>query len=94
MLGVTFVENQDAIFHHKKSFLQDIQCLMEKEFNYLVKMKKRAGADSARQSVQLDNEPSFGLSMAQIDEAMNFGSSIKEDMQMMKQGSVSARGAP
>jgi hypothetical protein len=64
VLGVTFVENQDAIFHHKKSFLQDIQCLMEKEFNYLVKMKKRAGTDFARQSVQLDNEPSFGLSMA------------------------------
>ena len=23
MLGVTFVDNQDNIFHHKKSFLQD-----------------------------------------------------------------------
>jgi len=52
VLGVTFVENQDAIFHHKKSFLQDIQCLLEKEFNYLVKsqVKKRAAGDAVRES--------------------------------------------
>lgn len=94
MLGVTFVENQDAIFHHKKSFIQDIQCLLEKEFNYFVKMKKRAGADFARQSVNLDTEPSFGLSMAQIDETMNLGASVRDDMSLMLKGSVSARAAP
>lgn len=52
VLGVTFVENQDAIFHHKKSFLQDIQALLEKEFNYLLKTSlRKKGGSSFRESV-------------------------------------------
>ena len=52
---------------------------MEKEFNYLFKMKKRAGTDFMRQSMNIDNEPSFGLSMAQIDEAMTYNASMREE---------------
>ena len=40
VLGVTFVENQDNIFHHKKSFLQDIRDLLEKEARFLEKQGK------------------------------------------------------
>lgn len=41
VLGVTFVENQDNIFHHKKSFLQDIRDLLEKEARFLEKQSKQ-----------------------------------------------------
>ena len=35
VLGYTFVENQDNIFHHKKSFVQDIRDLLEREVRYI-----------------------------------------------------------
>ena len=81
VLGVTFVENQDAIFHHKKSFLQDIQCLLEKEFNFLVKsqMSKRAGGNPMRESQQID-EGAFCMSISQIEEAMGISASVAQDM--------------
>ena len=40
VLGVTFVDNQDNIFHHKKSFLQDIRDLLEKETRFMEKYSK------------------------------------------------------
>ena len=49
VLGVTFVENQDNIFHHKKSFLQDIRDLLEKEVRFLEKQSKQR---KQRQSVR------------------------------------------
>ena len=41
VLGVTFVDNQDNIFHHKKSFLQDIRDLLEKETRFMEKYSKQ-----------------------------------------------------
>ena len=35
MFGLTFVENKDNIFHHRKSFLQEICDILEKEVSYL-----------------------------------------------------------
>lgn len=35
MFGLTFVENKDNIFHHRKSFLQEICDILEKEVYYL-----------------------------------------------------------
>ena len=90
VLGVTFVENQDAIFHHKKSFLQDIQCLLEKEFNYLLKASyRKKGGPGMRDSVQID-EPNFGMSVKDIEDAMgganNLAASIKDSpLELQKQ---------
>jgi hypothetical protein len=35
MFGLTFVENKDNIFHHRKSFLQEICDILEREVYYL-----------------------------------------------------------
>ena len=43
MFGLTFVENKDNIFHHKKSFLQEICDILEKEAEYLVKSRANFG---------------------------------------------------
>ena len=56
VLGYTFVENQDNIFHHKKSFVQDIRDLLEREVRYIQYQKKM------RISVRkADMLPEFGL---------------------------------
>ena len=68
VLGVTFVENQDNIFHHKKSFLQDIRDLLEKEARFLEKQSKqrmaKARQSTVRQSQAINNlPPEFGGSL-------------------------------
>jgi len=66
VLGVTFVENQDNIFHHKKSFLQDIRDLLEKEARFLEKQGKlraQKNRNTVRQSTNLHREPQFGGSL-------------------------------
>ena len=63
VLGVTFVDNQDNIFHHKKSFLQDIRDLLEKETRFMEKYSKQRLQKlqaSIRQSTHRETEPAFG----------------------------------
>ena len=43
MFGLTFVENKDNIFHHRKSFLQEICDILEREVNYLVQSRSNFG---------------------------------------------------
>lgn len=43
MFGYTFVENKDNIFHHRKSFLQEICDILEKEADYLTKTRQNFG---------------------------------------------------
>jgi hypothetical protein len=48
MFGLTFVENRDAIFHHQKSFLQEICDILEKEAEYLQKSRSNYGKKKKR----------------------------------------------
>ena len=59
VLGVTFVENQDNIFHHKKSFLQDIQDLLEKETKFLERQRQQMNRKT-RKFESMNLEPDFG----------------------------------
>ena len=41
MLGITFVESQDNIFHHKKCFMQDIADLLDIEVKFFLETKNK-----------------------------------------------------
>ena len=56
MFGLTFVENKDNIFHHRKSFLQEICDLLEREVDYLVKSRANFGKKKRRQNPAQSNQ--------------------------------------
>jgi len=51
MFGLSFVENKDNIFHQRKSFLQEICDLLEKEVNFL--QSKRANYGKKHRQKQM-----------------------------------------
>ena len=53
MFGLTFVENKDNIFHHRKSFLQEICDILEREVYYLVQSRANYGKKKRRASTNL-----------------------------------------
>jgi hypothetical protein len=48
MFGLAFVENKDDIFHKKKSFLQEICDILEKEIKFLEKGRANFGRKKRR----------------------------------------------
>ena len=53
MFGLTFVENKDNIFHHRKSFLQEICDILEREVYYLDQSRANYGKKKRRASTNL-----------------------------------------
>ena len=60
MFGLTFVENKDNIFHHRKSFLQEICDILEKEVGYLVQSRANYGKKKRRNQQSASPLPSQG----------------------------------
>ena len=60
MFGLTFVENKDNIFHHRKSFLQEICDILEKEVGYLVQIRANYGKKKRRNQQSTNLQPAQG----------------------------------
>ena len=60
MFGLTFVENKDNIFHHRKSFLQEICDILEKEVGYLVQSRANYGKKKRRNQQSSNLQPLQG----------------------------------